>query len=144
MPSRKKTIQTTMTNNDTSWKTIGRAKRNVTSTAPQLDAKEKKKTDLKLTPPRPYDQIIPSQNPLKTPLPESPTASSDNSSIELNLIAKINSFNSSKKSGFLKEKVFPALPSLKQSTSDSSEAVTEAENNAEVQDMMQIDDNGGP
>jgi hypothetical protein len=43
MPSRKKSIQTTLTNNDTAWKTIGRAKRNVTSTAPQPDVKGKKK-----------------------------------------------------------------------------------------------------
>jgi hypothetical protein len=52
MPTRKKTIQTTLTNNDTAWKTIERAKRNVTSTAPQPDVKDKKKTDIKLTPPR--------------------------------------------------------------------------------------------
>ncbi len=57
MASRKKTIQTTLTNNDTSWKTIGRGKRHVTSTAPQLDVKEKRKTDNKLTPPRPPEQV---------------------------------------------------------------------------------------
>ncbi len=140
MPSRKKTIQTTLTNNDTSWKTIGWGKRHVTSTAPQLDAKEKKKTDNKLTPPRPSEQI---QNPLKTPLPESPAASSDDSSMELKLFTKIDSFNSSKKNEFLKENEFPALPSLKQSKADSSKGVTMVEINAEVQDMMQIEDNGG-
>jgi hypothetical protein len=137
MPSRKKTIQTTLTNNETAWKTIGRAKRNVTSTAPQTDLKDKKKTDIKLTPPRLTEQVISLQNPLKTPLPESPTASSD-SSLELNLIANINSFNSSKKIGSLKGKEFPTLPSLKLNT-----AATEEKNKVEVQDMMKTDITGG-
>jgi hypothetical protein len=124
MPSRKKTIQTTLTNNDTAWKTIGWAKRNAISTTTQLDIKDKKKTDIKLTPLRPTEQIKSAQNPLKTPLPESPTGSSDTSSIELKLIGKINSFNSSsKQTELLKEKEFPALPSLKPSKADSLVAV---------------------
>jgi hypothetical protein len=137
MPSRKKTIQTTLTNNETAWKTIGRAKRNVTSTAPQTDLKDKKKTDIKLTPPRLTEQVISLQKPLKTPLPESPTASSD-SSLELNLIANINSFNASKKIGSLKRKEFPTLPSLKLNT-----AATKEKNKVEVQDMMKTDITGG-
>jgi hypothetical protein len=63
MPSRKKTIQTTLkTNNiDDAWKTIGRAKRNATSTAPSLDP-DNKKTDTKLTPPRPSEHLKTTQN----------------------------------------------------------------------------------
>jgi hypothetical protein len=54
MPRGKK-IQTTLDNakNDSAWKTIGRAKRQVQSTEPTQELKDSKKTDVKLTPPHP-------------------------------------------------------------------------------------------
>jgi hypothetical protein len=99
MPRRKKTIQTTLTNanDENGWKTIGRAKRQVHS-AGHEDPKETKKTDSKSTPPRPTEQPKVTQDPCKIPLPKSPKLSTDERiEAEINLIAMINAFNSSKK-----------------------------------------------
>jgi hypothetical protein len=82
MPRQRKTIQTTLTstNNDTTWKTIGRAKRTVQSTEATQDPKENKKSDIKSTPPRPLDQSTDKQDPLQIPLPASPKLLTDETS----------------------------------------------------------------
>ncbi len=54
------------------------------------DYKDTKKTDIKLTPTRPNEQTKVTQDPLQTPLPESPKSLNDeNSDAELQLIAAI-------------------------------------------------------
>jgi hypothetical protein len=112
MPGRGKPIQTKLNQgkNDNAWKTIGRAKRHVQSTELLQELKETKKTDNKATPPRPIELPNVKQDPLQTPLPDSPKLLNEgNSDAELKLIAALNALNSSKKIVPLAETEFPPL-----------------------------------
>jgi hypothetical protein len=110
MPSKKKTIQTTLkpNNNENVWTTIGRAKRQPKELL--QEPTDNKKTDTKSTPPRPIEQHSVKQHPLQTPLPDSPSSSStDNSVAELKLIASINRLKTLKPSTVIIDKESPTL-----------------------------------
>jgi hypothetical protein len=129
MSKQVKSVQTKLipsAKNDDAWKTIGRAKQKREQTlSPRLDRNDnKKKPDTKNTPPRPADTIDnpkqntspnvedrkPSakQNPITTPLPESPTNSNNDLEAEDKLLAAIEkSLNTN--TPFLDQADFPPL-----------------------------------
>jgi hypothetical protein len=125
MPSKKKSIQTTLKHNDeNAWTTIGRAKRQPKELL--QEPIEKKKADTKSTPPRQITQPSVKQHPLHIPLPDSPSSSSTETSVaERRLIKAINKLKNPKPSIVPLTKNFPTLHTSnrldKSQTSDTIE-----------------------